>query len=55
MLPTVEEDELVKMLNAELDGRANRDICIRMHQKFVVLRAKRERKQIEEIVASKKG
>lgn len=47
-LPGLTEAEVQKLLLAELDGNRRATIVIRLHQRFTVLRAARERRELLE-------
>lgn len=51
VLKTLTEDELAEALNKELDSRGNRDVAVRLHQRFSVVRRARERKLIAEMTS----
>ena len=40
------EDELEKMIGSELYGKRRRSILVRLHQRYCILRANRERKEL---------
>lgn len=49
-LPDMSEDDVLKALEEELEGRKRSVIAIRLHQRFCTLRQARERLGILEVV-----
>ena len=46
MLPTLDEDTVRRMLEDERKGEQRQSVLIRLHQRYTMLRANRERKEI---------
>jgi hypothetical protein len=46
VLPDLDEDTIKKMLDAERVGEQRQSVLIRLHQRYTMLRAARERMEI---------
>ena len=46
MLPDLDEDTIKKMLDEERVGEQRQSVLIRLHQRYTILRATRERTEI---------
>jgi HSP20 family molecular chaperone IbpA len=49
-LPEMTEVDLKTAISRELSGNRRKDVAIRMHQRYTVLRAKRERQELSEAI-----
>lgn len=46
VLPTLDEDEVLRLLKKERRGERRQTVMIRLHQRYTILRAARERTEI---------
>jgi HSP20 family molecular chaperone IbpA len=49
-LPNLEEADLKTAISRELTGCRRKDVAVRLHQRYTVVRAKRERAELIEAV-----